>query len=243
MIKAGNEDKAMESYERFFELHDKNLLSCDDKCLKVRIVGTLLFNLGNLHIIAGDQDLAVDFLSEALASLTEIGKEKGEYNEDICTILNEIGIAKFSCGKYEEALRHFAEILSLYQENEDTQVTVGTAKALNNIGCVYFALEEFKPGLEAFAESLEVLRSFLIEQFMTKARDPGQNGDTIEAALLYVARTIGNIAHVKHFQGIRHEAKVLLKETLSIHIALSGKSGKNARSVEAIISSLEVFEV
>ena len=234
----------MEAYERFFDLYDKKLLCCDDESLQSRILSTLLFNLGNLHTVAGDQDLAVDFLTEALTSLKKIETEKGEYSKDICITLNEIGLAKFACRQYEEALRYFAEILSLHQLHEDMHDTLSTAKVLNNVGCVYFALKELKPGLEAFSESLEVSRSFLIEKFMGKVKDSmEEEPDSIKAALLSVAQTIGNIAHVKSSHGCRHEAKLLLKEALSILDKLSSSGSEEVKQIEEIISSLSIVEV
>ena len=127
----------MEAYERFFDLYDKKLLCCDNESLQLRILSTLLYNLGNLHTIAGDQDLAVDFLTESLSSLKKTETEQGEYSQDICTTLNEIGLAKFARRQYEEALRHFAEILSLHQLHEDNHDALSTAKVLNNVGCVF----------------------------------------------------------------------------------------------------------
>lgn len=134
-------------------------------------------------------------------------------------IHNEIGIAQFGVGDFEEALAEFADLLAIYQ---DQDFTPGVIQSLVNIGSAYFALGELDSSLEAFEEALEVQRSYIIDYFGKKRDQARYSNETLKEALIGVSDTFCNLAYVYKATDSASTARFLMKEAFTIHKVLAG---------------------
>lgn len=150
--------------------------------------------------------------------------------------LNEIGIARFASGSLEEALEAFADALALWQDLDNTP---GVIRSLNNIGCTYFALNEFDSALEAFEETLEIQRSFLLDNtFGSQEGKSRQSNDELKQRLVGVSQTLFNMAYTYKATGSQATTRFLIEEVLTMHKTLSGDTEKICE-IEDILSVLD----
>jgi len=147
-------------------------------------------------------------------------------------MLNGIGITRFACGDFEEALTEFEDSLALWQ---DLGVSSGVTGALNNIGSTYFALNEFDNALDAFEEALELHRAHLVESFGPRSSYK-QTSHELKDALKGVSDTLYHIAYVYNARRST-AAKFYLEEALRIQKTLD-----HAKEVKHITNILSLFE-
>merc|ERR1719491_106886 len=132
-----------------------------------------------------------------------------------------MGIAYFASGQHEDALRVFADALSIWQ-NIDSDESCEMTKVLNNIGCTYFVLNEIDAALEAMGEALEIQRSFLIENIVKKMNYSNKIVAAVKISLLCVSETMCNMAYLFFFTKSTEEVRFLVDKAALIHKTLFG---------------------
>jgi len=147
---------------------------------------------------------------------------------------NEVGIAQFAKGDFEEALKEFADSLGIWQ---DLGINLNTIRALNNIGSTYFALDELDSAMEAFEEALEIQRSYLIDYFGSKLKQPKERSEALKRALTGVSETLCNMAYVHKASGSSSTARFFMEEALTIHKTLA--PGDPTNEIVDLLSLLE----
>jgi len=235
-LKRNRVEDALELYENF--LGKEHSYKVVDKQTENRVVGAFLHNIGVLQIIVGDFDLSVDFLRQAISYRDETLPENGKQSRKIAVTLNEMGIAYFASGQYEDALKVFTDVLSIW-ENIDGDESYEMTRVLNNIGCTYFVLNELNAALEAMSEALEIQRSFLIESVVKKIDCSKQIVAAVNLSLLGVSETMCNMAHLFFFMKSMEEVKFLLDQAALIHKTLfRGQCTKELLRLEQILTSM-----
>jgi tetratricopeptide (TPR) repeat protein len=97
---------------------------------------------------------------------------------------NERGLEYFSKGKFEQALKEYAEAVRLYP---------ALAAAHNNMGSAYFALARYEDAARSFAEAARVEPAYaqarfnLALAFIKLGREREANDSLLEASRAYVA--------------------------------------------------------
>ena len=135
-------------------------------------------------------------------TLEEAG-ELGE-TEEVSTSLNNIGIALYQLGDYEQALTYYRQSLKYYEAEADTAMITSS---LNNIGLSYFEQEQYDRSLSTYARALAMYQRALHHSPGLGQRcGQGFVADDVDAALEEFARH--RIVHVvrRHH---RHEVDAL----------------------------------
>ena len=122
--------------------------------------------------------------------------------------LVEIGIILYTMGDMNGALSSFKEAFHMYGRDRTRSSDIGLSKVLNNIGCIYFALNKWD-------ESLRYLEKAHALQRMTL----GLNVKA-ESAILNCALTLSNIGHIKLKQYMS-DAVAPLEESLLVRLRIS----------------------
>lgn len=149
-----------------------------------------------------------------------------------------MGIAYFASEQYEDALKVFTDVLSIWQ-NIDGDESYEMTRVLNNIGCTYFVLNKLSAALEVMSEALEIQRSFLIENVVKKVNCSKQIAAAVNLSLLGVSETMCNMAHLFFFMKSMEEVRFLLDQAVLIHKTLfRGQCTKELLRLEQILTSM-----
>jgi tetratricopeptide (TPR) repeat protein len=156
--------------------------------------------------------------------------------------LNELAIAHYSRGNFEDALRIFNENL-LIVKNIDNHKLIVTL--LNNIGCTCFAQQNMNDSLDAFFEVLEIQRIYFIKYFGSPLKQVGNDVSNMKIALRAMEQTLHNLSYVHAFMEDNSTSSFFLDTALSINKTLIAASISNKVEEEESPSSIlsETFEV
>jgi len=149
---------------------------------------------------------SLDYAKEAYRISTKLG-EKEQANA-----LNYIGVSNNIIGNYNDALENLFQALDLREKTKD-KIEISTT--LNEIGNVYFNLNDFNNSLE----------------YYKKALDRGEKKDKNN-----IARTISNIGRINYYLGDHDEAILNFKQTLTIF-----KELKDTLAISAVLTNLGVL--
>lgn len=109
--------------------------------------GERLGDIGYIYNRIPIFDKTIEYSNKSLA----VAKHHND-EEQIASMLNNIGSAHFYVGSYDEALNCFYQVLEIDRRRElDNYISVD----LNNIGKVYFTWGKFDQALEAYEESYQ----------------------------------------------------------------------------------------
>ena len=236
LFEIGRLEETLEMYETFFECYARKEFMIEDRHEEKHIISNFLFNMGMIYAKMEDCHLASEFFNEALATLEQIDFDDSCSNE-IDSIQNEVGVARFGSGYFEEALGDFADLFAIWQ---DRDVTNGVIQSLNNIGSTYFALGELESCLEAFEEALDVQRFYILNYFGSQPNELSSSNETLKQALAGVSNTLCNLSYVYKATGSPATARFFLEEALTIHKSLvRNEQSDHMHDIIDLLSHLE----
>jgi tetratricopeptide (TPR) repeat protein len=109
-----------------------------------------LHNLGMLYWEKADLDKSLIYFTKSLKTADEFGSE---YKSIQITMLGHIHSFK---GEYDKALNYYTRSLKEIEESSDKR---WMGFALNNIGCLYHDMGNYKKTIEYFEKSLSILKA------------------------------------------------------------------------------------
>ena len=121
--------------------------------------------------------------------------------------LVEIGIILYNNGDLKGALNFFHEALDIYVRANDATCTDSIGRTYNNIGCVYYKMNELDTSLQYMQKSLVAQRNAL-----------GLNSKA-ESALLNYALTQANTGYLK-YKSDQLDATALLEDSLLVSVSM-----------------------
>ncbi len=107
--------------------------------------------IGQLHRRLNRLDSAVYFFRKCLPI-----SYRNNFEEERSTVLNSLAIAYIFDCKYDQALYYLLQSAMLYEKNGDKSMS-GAVE--NNIGLVYYKLEDFKMALEHYKKSQSIKKA------------------------------------------------------------------------------------
>ncbi|MFO0750199.1 MAG: tetratricopeptide repeat protein [Myxococcota bacterium] len=122
------------------------LVQPDQLATRLRI----LFDLGEVHALAGTSDLAVEYYHEALALAWRLGDRKTG-----ATALTKIADVEVAQGAHDDARRHLLEALRLFESIQDPH---GVAAGCIALGRLHWRLGEFDKALLVYRKSEHIYR-------------------------------------------------------------------------------------
>jgi tetratricopeptide (TPR) repeat protein len=112
-----------------------------------RGVASTIDDIGKLHWLKGEYELALEALRDGLARRRVLGDRRS-----IAVSLNNLGLVLGDSGQFKEALDAFEQSLAIRRDIGDL---VGVVSTLTNLGSVAQDQQDFKRALALFEEALE----------------------------------------------------------------------------------------
>lgn len=109
-------------------------------------------NLGVLHVLAGQDDLALPLFEEAIDRKRQ---EFGADHPEVAISLDEIGIQYFAQTNFSKSLLAFHEARRIRHNTEAEHPKM--AMVLNNIACCNFQLAEHEEALQTLQQARSIL--------------------------------------------------------------------------------------
>lgn len=133
-------DEATEYFLRAFQILEQH----GDK---TKLIVPLL-NLGNVYSVNRDYGKALDCWNQALRHAEDVGNlhQQGQ-------IYNNLAIADYSRGRFDEALNNYLKGIEIFERLENSP---GLALCLINIGEVYYIHSEFEKALDAWERCFDL---------------------------------------------------------------------------------------
>lgn len=205
---------AVEVYEDILD-KDKNRYGKDDLVCAIDY-----HNLGIAYHMCGNFDRALSHLQKSvLLKRACVGHD----DPIVADSLTEIGIIFYNNCQFESALAVFLEALGIYKDVRDNE---GAGRIFNNIGCVYYRMDDRE-------SSLKYLRFAADSQHMVLG-----TSETAEASLLSCALCQANVGLLKSNLG-HLDATAMLEESLLVMESVLGDENLTVQSVRATIASIQ----
>lgn len=106
-----------------------------------------LNGLGLIYMYQGDNRKAIDYYTQSLKIMEELGDKKG-----VAASLNNIGLIYNEQGDYAKAIDHYTKSLKTQEKIGDKN---GSANTLINIGNIYYAQVDYAKAIENYTRSLK----------------------------------------------------------------------------------------
>ena len=135
------------SYTKTLEYYQKSLDAVEKTRYK-ELVGDSYQNIGNIYMLLGEFDLAIENLNNALSIFESIDDLK-----NVAGVLNDIGLVYKNRSKYDVAAERFMRALKIYEQLHDVE---GISIASNSIGQVMFYKGDYKGAIEFFKKYFDV---------------------------------------------------------------------------------------
>ena len=167
-----------------------------------------LLAIGEVYLMTGDSQTAMENLSRALPITRKLGLKPGE-----AMVLLAMGSASREESKEQQALEYLNQSLALFRALRNP---IGESNALNNLGIVYYDLGENQKSLEFYSQALT----------MFEAR-----GDKASEAL-----ALNNLGRLYHDMGQGNKAEELLNRAIPLlrqtgALQVEGRAEKNLGNV------------
>ena len=212
--------------------HAESLLARMDDTKRLR--ASLLNSVGAVLEKKGDSAAAEDHHRRALAMWEELGEPI-----DIAVTRNNLGIALFSLGRFEDAIEQYEAVLGLRIEHLGPRHT-DTGVALNNLGNALYELDRFEEAERSHQRAFEIWRDALgpehpyLGASLNNLGNAAYGREDYEAAVKYyeeaiafrrkivgpdhpdLASTMMNLGSVREAQGRHDDAIQLLERSLVI---------------------------
>lgn len=111
-------------------------------------VSHVLNNIGNIHFVAGEFDLAIQSYEDALALQRELGLRR-----EVASTLNNIGGILILKSRYEVATQHLTEAVRIKRTLSDPEEL---ARSLNNLAVAHVETGKFGLALDVLKESYRI---------------------------------------------------------------------------------------
>lgn len=210
--KKGELEKAAAAYEKAASLEPNNFL-----------VG---FSLGRFYILMDKYDAAIEKLSHALATSTQLGNQQGRAD-----VLNALGLVHQHMRRFDEASRSFLESIAIKKEIDDRR---GIAVSLQNIANLNSIQGRYDEAILKAEEALGIFEELDNPQGMADVlfnlghiyEDTGRFNLSLEfyRRALTMARDLGNpsllaqlderIGQVYYFLGRYMDSETYLRQAL-----------------------------
>jgi len=135
---------------------------------------------------------------------------------------NELGIAYFAVGDYDNAFKIFDENLKNIKDKNNNL----TINSLNNIGSTSFAKKNVLEALDTFYEVLEVQRSWFIQNFSSQLQPNKIEDDMLDmkSSLRAISYTLNNLAYVYAYMRDASTSSFFLETAVTINNTLHDSS-------------------
>ena len=197
-----------------------------------------LVAIGELYLLTGDSQTAMEKLSRALPIMRSLGLKPGE-----AIVLLDMGAASREASKELEALAYDNQALPLFRELGNRK---GESNVLNNMAIVYYDLGENQKALEFFGEALTAFEdladraneALVLNNMGRLYHDMGEGDKALEllnrAILLFQqtgarqseGRALKNIGNVYRDRGDREKALDAYGKALTIMNGVGDRSGQ-----------------
>jgi len=141
-----NTERAQGNYGKVLEYEERALAFATTPKLR----SDALVNIGIIHALQNNYDLAFRFLNSALNSATNITEEP-ERRRLLGLIYDSLGNLSGLQEKFDEALHHYEQSLNYRSLPEDR------AQTLDNIGIIYHKKLDFNAAIENYKASLKLI--------------------------------------------------------------------------------------
>jgi len=147
-------DSALSSRpKRNTSMTDQKIFSVADKVVQIEK------SIGNIHVEYGRSEIAHKFYQNAYR--VELA-DKGPHSSETADLLVDIGKLYNSEGKHDEALQNLEQALSIYADQEDSQIKV--SNTLKQIGHICFEnLKKYDMALSLYRQASRVMIDSVIE--------------------------------------------------------------------------------
>lgn len=112
--------------------------------------GSTFNNIGEIYLIRGDYDSALEYLKQSLSICRDIRDRKAEG-----TTLNNIGEIFQDIGEYDKSLEYLKQSLTILREIGDRE---GEVRTLNNISGIYDSRGNYDKAMRYLERSLNICR-------------------------------------------------------------------------------------
>jgi CHAT domain-containing protein/Tfp pilus assembly protein PilF len=197
-----------------------------------------LIAIGEVYLLTGDSQTAMERLSRALPIVRSLGLKQGE-----AIVLLDMGFASREASKESEALEYDNRALSLFRELGDRKQE---SNALNNMGIVYYDLGQNQKALEYYSQALAGFEeladpanvAMMLNNMGRLYHDMGQGDKSLEllnrAIPLFEqtgsrepeGRALKNIGNVYRDRGDREKALDAYGKALAIMNEVGDRSGQ-----------------
>lgn len=133
-------------------------------------VAALNNKIGLVYMLASDYVKAKDYFVRALGVYEKLreGASCSEVVESVATLYNNLAVVEYRGACYEDALKLFAKSYALRRDFLSLNHS-DTAESLNNIGNVYFALEDYPKAMNYYRAALDTFVALESENSLSVA--------------------------------------------------------------------------
>ncbi len=169
--------------------------------------GTTLHNIGMVYLCKGDYSKALECFDQAVEERTS---NLPKSHPDTVVSMVWKGSVLFALKRFEEAISTFEDALPLIPKDH-----IVAGKVRNNLGVIYYHLNDFSLAMKEFTASLEIQRTWLDT---SARREPFVHG---------AASTLSNMGRIYLEQGSPHLACEVYEEALLLQSTIFRKDNED----------------
>jgi tetratricopeptide (TPR) repeat protein len=210
----------LQEFQRAIQVYEDILVKDKTRYGKEDLVCAIDYhNLGIAYHLSDNFERALSYLQKSVLLKRAC---VGHSDPIVADSLTEIGIIFYNDNQYESAIAVFLEALTIYKDANDNE---GAGRVFNNIGCVYYRMNDHE-------SSLKYLRYAENSQHTVLGKS-----ETAEASLLNFALCRANVGLLKIHHG-HLDATATLEESLLILESVLGDENQTVNRVRQSIFSM-----
>lgn len=199
----------------------------------LKLEASLLQALGRVHWALSNTDTALQYMEKDLSINETLGDDAG-----CCRARDNLGVAYFSLGRYQEAVSHHSAQYSLAQGMNSHHEAINS---LTRLGNAFAKLGDYSQALRAYKDSLKLSKeigehSLIAQAFSNLGCTHLSAGDVDKAIMwhhqhltfgketknkLEEAEAYGHLGHACHIKGNYEQSMMFYQQLLSVAVQIN----------------------